>query len=66
MSRLYLGIDTSNYRTSVAAFDCDNGTYQNYGRILDVPAGKLGLRQSEALFSTHYICMSRFQNFLQG
>ncbi len=50
MSRLYLGIDTSNYRTSVAAFDCDNGTYQNYGRILDVPAGKLGLRQSEALF----------------
>ena len=50
MSRLYLGIDTSNYRTSVAAFDCDYGTYQNYGRILDVPAGKLGLRQSEALF----------------
>ena len=50
MSRLYLGIDTSNYRTSAAIFDCDHGTYQNCGRILDVPDGKLGLRQSEALF----------------
>lgn len=50
MSRLYLGIDTSNYRTSAAIFDCDRSTYQNCGRILDVPDGKLGLRQSEALF----------------
>lgn len=50
MSRLYLGIDTSNYRTSAAVFDAASGDYTNCGRLLDVPAGKQGLRQSEALF----------------
>lgn len=48
MSRV-LGFDTSNYTTSVAVFDGENG--QNVGRLLDVPQGMLGLRQSEALFS---------------
>lgn len=50
MSRYALGIDTSNYRTSCALFDIDAGTYQNIGELLDVPAGQLGLRQSDALF----------------
>lgn len=50
MSRLYLGIDTSNYRTSVAIFDAVSGKYKNCGRLLDVPAGMQGLRQSDALF----------------
>jgi N6-L-threonylcarbamoyladenine synthase len=43
-----LGIDTSNYTTSVAVFDGETG--QNRGRLLDVPEGALGLRQSDALF----------------
>ncbi|MDF2838929.1 MAG: Endopeptidase YgjD [Evtepia sp.] len=43
-----LGIDTSNYTTSVAFFDGTNG--RNIGQLLDVPEGSLGLRQSDALF----------------
>ena len=43
-----LGLDTSNYTTSVALFDGERG--ENIGRLLDVPAGTLGLRQSDALF----------------
>ena len=45
---LALGFDTSNYTTSVAWFDGETGV--NVGRLLDVPEGGLGLRQSDALF----------------
>nr|WP_243425219.1 DNA-binding protein [Intestinimonas butyriciproducens] len=41
-------MDTSNYTTSTALFDGADG-YQ-LGRMLDVEAGSLGLRQSDALF----------------
>jgi len=44
-----LGFDTSNYTSSVAAFDGSGG--ENLSRLLPVKAGELGLRQSEALFS---------------
>ena len=47
---LYLGIDTSNYRTSAAVFDSEKATWKNSGRLLDVPEGSIGLRQSDALF----------------
>ena len=43
-----MGLDTSNYTTSTALFDGADG-YQ-LGRLLDVEAGSLGLRQSDALF----------------
>ena len=43
-----LGLDTSNYTTSTSLFDGADG-YQ-LGRLLDVEAGSLGLRQSDALF----------------
>ncbi len=43
-----LGLDTSNYTTSVAVFDGQEG--QNEGRLLEVRPGELGLRQSDALF----------------
>lgn len=43
-----LALDTSNYTTSVAVFDGQNG--QNEGRLLEVRPGELGLRQSDALF----------------
>lgn len=45
---MYLGIDTSNYTTSAAAFG-DNIAV-NVSRLLDVEEGQLGLRQSDALF----------------
>lgn len=43
-----LGFDTSNYTTSAAVFG--GGTAENRGRLLTVPEGTLGLRQSDALF----------------
>ena len=43
-----LGLDTSNYTTSAALFDGQAG--HNAGKLLEVSAGGLGLRQSEALF----------------
>lgn len=43
-----LGLDTSNYTTSLAVFDGRDGV--NVGRLLTVRPGELGLRQSEALF----------------
>ena len=49
MKDTVLAFDTSNYTTSCACFDGAEG--DNSGRLLDVEPGKLGLRQSEALFS---------------
>ena len=46
---IVLGIDTSNYTTSIAAFDGASG--HNCSRLLEVKPGELGLRQSDALFS---------------
>ena len=43
-----LGLDTSNYTTSAAVFG--NDTALNCGKLLDVPQGALGLRQSDAVF----------------
>ena len=45
---VFLGLDTSNYTTSAAVFDGSSG--ENCGKLLDVPEGALGLRQSDALF----------------
>lgn len=43
-----LGLDTSNYTTSIALFTGEGG--ENCSRLLDVRPGELGLRQSDALF----------------
>lgn len=50
MKRYYLGIDTSNYRTSAALYAPEDGSWENRGRLLDVPEGTIGLRQSDAVF----------------
>lgn len=47
---VFLGFDTSNYRTSAAYYDSQQGSIQNAGQLLEVPDGKIGLRQSDALF----------------
>ncbi len=45
----YLGIDTSNYTTSVALY-CDNGEIIQQRRLLPVKENTRGLRQSDAVF----------------
>ena len=50
MPDLYLGIDTSNYKTSIAVADADNNTVFEKSEYLEVPQGSRGLRQSEAFF----------------
>lgn len=47
----FLGIDTSNYTTSLAVFDSVEGSLIQRRRLLPVAPGSLGLRQSEALFN---------------
>ena len=44
-----IGIDTSNYTTSIAFFDGKGG--ENCSRLLPVRQGELGLRQSDAVFA---------------
>lgn len=44
-----IGIDTSNYTTSVAFFDGTGG--ENCSKLLPVKSGELGLRQSDAVFA---------------
>ena len=44
-----IGIDTSNYTTSIAFFDGAGG--ENCSRLLPVRQGELGLRQTDAVFA---------------
>lgn len=46
-----IGIDTSNYTTSVAIVGIDGDVIANIKRLLPVDAGQCGLRQSDALFA---------------
>ena len=52
MSRdlLSLGIDTSNYKTSLAVVDCEGEVLYNFQEFLSVKHGERGLRQSDAFF----------------
>lgn len=47
---IILGIDTSNYRTSVALFDTEKGLIADERQYLPVKQGEIGLRQSDAVF----------------
>ena len=59
-----LGIDTSNYTTSSAVFDGEDGC--NAGRLLTVRPGELGLRQSDALFQHVKALPQRFQELREA
>lgn len=48
--KLYLGIDTSNYKTSLAVIDDAASVVYEKSELLEVKKGKRGLRQSEAFF----------------
>lgn len=45
----FLGLDTSNYTTSVAICDSD-GTVKQAKKLLPVKSGEIGLRQNDAVF----------------
>ncbi len=47
---LYLGIDTSNYTTSVALYDAATGKVFQKKKLLPVRPGEKGIRQSDAVF----------------
>lgn len=47
---LYLGIDTSNYKTSVCIYDSEKDTYLHHSLPLSVGQGELGIRQNDAVF----------------
>jgi N6-L-threonylcarbamoyladenine synthase len=63
--RSFLGLDTSNYTTSAAVFRAD-GTGHNASRLLTVPEGGLGLRQSDALFQHVKRLPERFQELREA
>ena len=46
----YIGIDTSNYTTSVALYDSETNSIVSKRKLLPVSDGQLGLRQSDAVF----------------
>ena len=48
---LYLGVDTSNYTTSVALYDSSNRSVVHSRKLLPVRKGEIGLRQSDAVFA---------------
>ncbi len=48
--KLFLGIDTSNYTTSVAVADEEGNVIANIKKMLPVAEGERGLRQSDAVF----------------
>ena len=50
MSQTFLGIDTSNYTTSISITDSCGNILSDKRRLLDVKEGARGLRQSDALF----------------
>ncbi len=49
--KAFLGIDTSNYTTSIALCDGDGRMIANIRKLLDVKEGERGLRQSDAVFA---------------
>ena len=51
MKQIVIGLDTSNYRTSVAAVSTEGEILLNRRELLPVAAGERGLRQSDAVFA---------------
>ena len=49
--KVYIGIDTSNYTTSIGVCDENGNIIANIKKLLDVKVGERGLRQSDAVFA---------------
>ena len=68
MNELYLGIDTSNYTTSVSLLD-ENGIIANEKQLLNVKPGERGVRQSDAVFMHTCnlpVLMNRINDFVKN
>ena len=50
-NKFFLGIDTSNYTTSLCVLDEEGNILFNYKKLLSVKENECGLRQSDALFA---------------
>lgn len=50
LDKVFIGIDTSNYTTSVALSDLEGNVIANLKKPLPVKEGERGLRQSDAVF----------------
>ena len=50
-NKFFVGVDTSNYTTSVAVLDEDGNILYNFKQLLSVKDNECGLRQSDALFA---------------
>lgn len=50
-NNIIIGIDTSNYTTSVSVSDEDGNIIANIKKLLPVKVGECGLRQSDAVFA---------------
>ncbi len=50
-AEVFIGIDTSNYTTSVGVVDADGNLLANLKKLLPVKTGERGLRQSDAVFA---------------
>ncbi|MBE6551328.1 MAG: peptidase M22 [Ruminococcaceae bacterium] len=51
MKNIAIGIDTSNYTTSLCAYSAEDGVIASERKLLPVSEGSLGLRQSDAVFA---------------
>ncbi len=51
LKEAFIGIDTSNYTTSLSICDLDGVVLKNYKILLPVKEGERGLRQSDAVFA---------------
>ena len=51
MNSAVIGLDTSNYRTSIACVTTGGEVLADWRELLPVPSGERGLRQSEAVFA---------------
>ncbi len=49
--KVYIGIDTSNYTTSIGVCNENGEVIANIKKLLDVKEGERGLRQSDAVFA---------------
>ena len=59
---VFLGIDTSNYTTSLALYNSETKNVIHKRKLLPVKEGSLGLRQSDALFHHTVQLPELFQN----
>ena len=64
--KLFLGIDTSNYTTSLALFGEDGKPVNQIRKLLPVKEGELGLRQSDAVFHHTQAIPQLFRELMTG